>query len=225
MPPRAVVEGVQLKAAATRNREGVVGAYGCRVKAPARYQSDDEDSARWSGFPFRQGDIVISTRSKSGTIVPPAPRALSSTLSPKVPPRVSARSGSPFEDRVGFSRAVRVGDRIVVSGTAPIWPDGSCDEDAYIQTVRCLEIIATSLADVGSSMTDVVRTRMYLVDAGDASAVGRAHAASFGSVRPAATMVVVAGLLDPRWRVEIEVDAVVGSGAVPAPPPGPLPAR
>ncbi|HXY44978.1 MAG TPA: RidA family protein [Acidimicrobiales bacterium] len=125
-------------------------------------------------------------------------------------------SGSPFEASIGFSRAVRVGDRVAVSGTAPIWPDGSCDPDAGVQAARCIEIIATSVEQLGSALEDVVRTRMYLVDAADAEAVGRAHAAAFGHARPAATMVVVAGLLDPRWRVEIEAEAVAGSGVVPA---------
>jgi enamine deaminase RidA (YjgF/YER057c/UK114 family) len=96
-----------------------------------------------------------------------------------------------------------------VSGTAPIWPDGSCPEDVEVQAGRCFEIIGTALADLGAGLTDVVRTRMYLVDAGDAEAVGRAHAAAVGSAAPAASMVVVAGLLDPRWRVEIEAEAEV----------------
>ncbi len=125
-------------------------------------------------------------------------------------------SGSPFEARIGFSRAVRVGDRVLVSGTAPVWPDGSCDPDPGVQAGRCLEIIAAALAEAGAAMADVVRTRMLLVDAADADAVSAAHARALGEVRPAATMVVVAGLLDPRWRVEIEAEAVVpgdGPGA------------
>ena len=117
-------------------------------------------------------------------------------------------SGSPFEPTIGFSRAVRVGDRVVVSGTAPIWPDGSCDPDAGTQTRRCLAIIATALEEAGASLDDVVRTRMFLTDARHADAVGRAHGEVFGDVRPAATMVVVAALLDPRWHVEIEAEAV-----------------
>jgi enamine deaminase RidA (YjgF/YER057c/UK114 family) len=127
--------------------------------------------------------------------------------------RSSARSGSPFEESIGFSRAVRVGDRILVSGTAPVWPDGSCHPDAGAQAARCLEIIAHSLVTLGSSLDDVVRTRMFLVTAGDAAAVGRVHAAAFDKARPAATMVVIASLLDPRWRVEIEAEAIVGAGA------------
>jgi len=119
-------------------------------------------------------------------------------------------SGSPFEAAFGFCRAVRVGDRVIVAGTAPIWPDGSCDPDPSVQARRCLDIIMTALAEVGSGPADMVRTRMFITDAADADAVGRAHSAVFGEARPAATMVVVAGLLDPRWKVEIEAEAIVG---------------
>jgi enamine deaminase RidA (YjgF/YER057c/UK114 family) len=121
--------------------------------------------------------------------------------------RIRVSSGSKFEPLIGFSRAVRAGDRVVVSGTGPVWPDGSCAPDAATQARRCLEIVEGALQQAGASRADVVRTRMYLVDADDADAVGRAHAEVFGSVRPAATMVIVAGLLDPRWRVEIEAEA------------------
>jgi enamine deaminase RidA (YjgF/YER057c/UK114 family) len=130
--------------------------------------------------------------------------------------RRRAQSGSSFEDRIGFSRAVRVGDRILVSGTAPVWPDGSCDPDVGRQADRCLEIISISLGQLGGSLDDVVRTRMFVVDADDAAEVGRAHARAFGRVRPAATMVVVAGLLDARWRVEIEAEAICASVREPA---------
>ena len=118
-------------------------------------------------------------------------------------------SDSPYEPLFGFSRAVRVGDRVVVSGTAPIWPDGSCPEDAETQAHRCLELILAALARTGARQQHVVRTRMYLVDRADADAVGRIHGAVFGAVRPASTIVVVAGLVDPRWKVEIEAEAVV----------------
>lgn len=107
---------------------------------------------------------------------------------------------------------MRVGDRVVVSGTAPVWPDGSCDPDAAVQARRCFEIIGGALAEAGARLEDVVRTRMFIVDAADADAVGAAHAEVFGDVRPAATMVVVKALLDPRWRVEIEAEAVVAAG-------------
>ena len=123
--------------------------------------------------------------------------------------RRRASSGSPFETPIGFSRAIRAGDRVLVSGTAPVWPDGSCDPDPYTQACRCFEIAIGALEELGGAAGDVVRTRMYLLDAADWEAVGRAHNAYFEAVRPAATMVVVAGLLDPRWRVEVEVEAQV----------------
>jgi enamine deaminase RidA (YjgF/YER057c/UK114 family) len=118
-------------------------------------------------------------------------------------------SGSPYEPLIGFSRAVRVGRRVLVAGTAPIWPDGSCDPDPEAQAARCLEIVLGALAEAGAGAEHVVRTRMYLVDPADWEAVGRAHGTVFAEVRPAATMVVVAGLLDPRWRVEIEAEALL----------------
>lgn len=116
---------------------------------------------------------------------------------------------SPYEDPIGFSRAVRVGDVIEVSGTGPVWSDGSCDPDPEVQAARCLDIAIGALERAGGRAEDVVRTRMYLTDAADWEAVGRAHGAVFGHVRPAATMVVVAALLDPRWKVEVEVQAVM----------------
>lgn len=120
-------------------------------------------------------------------------------------------SGSPFEPTIGFSRAVRVGDRILVSGTAPVWPDdGPCDPDPEAQATRCLEIIVEALAQAGAGPEHVVRTRMFLTDPADADAVGRAHGKVFGDVRPAATMVVVAALLRPEWKVEIEAEAMLG---------------
>jgi len=123
--------------------------------------------------------------------------------------RARAESGSPYELRYGFSRAVRVGDRVVVAGTAPIWPDGSCDPDVGTQTERCLTIIGAALQELGASVDDVVRTRMFITDPSDADAVGAAHGAVFATARPAATMAVVAGLLDPRWKVEIEAEAIL----------------
>jgi enamine deaminase RidA (YjgF/YER057c/UK114 family) len=121
--------------------------------------------------------------------------------------RQRVASGSPFEPQVGFSRALRVGDRVLVSGTGPIWPDGSCDPDPERQAHRCLEIIVDALEECGARADQVTRTRMFITDAGDAEAVGRAHSAVFGEAQPTATMVVVAGLLDPRWKVEIEAEA------------------
>ena len=119
------------------------------------------------------------------------------------------RSDSPYEPVLGFVRAVRSGSRVLVSGTAPVWPDGSCDPDPYEQARRCIAIIADALRAAGADLGDVVRTRMFLVDVRDADAVGRAHAEAFAASPPAATMVVVAALLDPRWRVEIEAEAVI----------------
>ena len=123
--------------------------------------------------------------------------------------RVRVQGESPYEEPIGFSRAIRVGDRVLVSGTAPVWPDGECRPGASAQTERCIELIAKALAGAGAELSDVVRTRMFIVDPADADAVGEAHGRAFGEVRPAATMVVVAGLLDPRWKVEIEAEAVV----------------
>ncbi|MDQ3571768.1 MAG: RidA family protein [Actinomycetota bacterium] len=122
--------------------------------------------------------------------------------------RPHAGSDSPFEERYGFSRAVRVGDRVLVSGTAPVWPDGTCDPDAVAQMHRCCEIAVAALGELDAGPADVVRTRMFVTDATFADAVGAVHGQFFGAARPAATMVVVAGLLDPRWRVELEVEAV-----------------
>ncbi len=110
---------------------------------------------------------------------------------------------------MGYCRAVRAGDQVHVAGTAPQLPDGSVDTDVEAQARRCLEIIEGALIEAGSDIADVVRTRVYLVDPGDFDAVARAHRHVFGGVRPANTTVVVAQLLDERWRVEIEADAVV----------------
>lgn len=127
--------------------------------------------------------------------------------------RPTARSGSPFERRYGFSRAVRVGERVVVAGTAPVPPPGEAvAAGAGAQMLRCGEIALAALADLGAASGDVVRTRMFIVDASDADDVGAAHAELFGAAAPAATMVVVAGLLDPAWRVELELEAVIGAG-------------
>lgn len=118
-------------------------------------------------------------------------------------------SGSPYEAMLGFCRALRVDDRVVVAGTAPIWPDGSVDPDPEAQASRCLEIILAALGDLGAVPADVVRTRMFITDAGVAESVGRAHSKAFGTEVPVSTIVVVAGLLDDRWVVEIEAEAIV----------------
>jgi enamine deaminase RidA (YjgF/YER057c/UK114 family) len=113
---------------------------------------------------------------------------------------------SPYEPVIGFSRAVRVGDTVHVSGTGPV---GADEADAATQTRHTLGIISAALEKAGARMEDVVRTRLYLTHVDDWEAVGRAHGEVFGAIRPAATMVVVAGLLHPAWRVEIEADAVI----------------
>jgi enamine deaminase RidA (YjgF/YER057c/UK114 family) len=123
--------------------------------------------------------------------------------------RRHARSGSPFEDTIGFSRAVRIGSSVVVSGTAPVWPDGQVDPDPAVQARRCWEIVVAALSELGAGVGDVVRTRQYVVSPAVAEAVGAVHGEVFGDVLPASTLVVVAGLLDPRWVVEVEADAVV----------------
>ncbi len=123
--------------------------------------------------------------------------------------RQRVASGSPYEALFGFCRAMRVGDRVLIAGTAPIWPDGSCAPDAGAQAARCFEIIVTALRQVGGEPRHVVRTRMFITDAADNEAVGLAHGAVFAEARPVATMVVVAGLLDPRWKVEIEAEAII----------------
>jgi enamine deaminase RidA (YjgF/YER057c/UK114 family) len=118
-------------------------------------------------------------------------------------------SGSPFEPTIGFSRALRVGARVLVSGTGPIWPDGSCPEEADAQARQCFAIIGAALAEAGAAIEDVVRTRMFLTSVEDADAVASVHGELFANIRPAATMVVVAALLDPRWKIEIEAEAII----------------
>lgn len=115
---------------------------------------------------------------------------------------------SPYEPIIGFSRAVRVGDSVHVSGTGPV---GAEPTDAATQTRHTLELIRTALEKAGARLEDVVRTRLYLTHVEDWEAIGRVHGEFFGAIRPAATMVVVAALLNPSWRVEIEADAVIGA--------------
>jgi enamine deaminase RidA (YjgF/YER057c/UK114 family) len=118
-------------------------------------------------------------------------------------------SGAAFEDRVGYARAVRAGDRVWVSGTAPIMPgDADPPAGAYDQAKVCLQIIERALTEAGATMDDVVRTRIYVTDAAAIDQVGRAHGEAFAKARPATTG-IVAQLLDPRWLVEIEAEAVI----------------
>jgi enamine deaminase RidA (YjgF/YER057c/UK114 family) len=119
-------------------------------------------------------------------------------------------SGSPYEPTIGFSRAVRDGRHVFVAGTCAVMPEGKePPRDAYGQARRCLEIIVAALEEAGATPKDVVRTRVFLLDAGDADEVGRAHGELFGDVRPVSTMIVVSAFLDPRWIVEIEADALL----------------
>lgn len=128
-------------------------------------------------------------------------------------------SGSPFEPRIGFSRAVRVGPFVAVSGTAPIAPDGgvAAPGDLYGQTKRCLEIIAQAIGKAGLGLGDVVRTRVMLTDISRWEEAARAHGEVFGKVKPASTFVEVKGLINRDWLVEIEADCVA------PPPPAPEP--
>ena len=122
-------------------------------------------------------------------------------------------SASPFEQRYGFSRALRTGRRIEVAGTAPIPQDGTPPPTGpYEQMLLCGSIAVGGIEALGGQLRDVVRTRMFITDAANADAIGRAHAEVFGPADPVATMVVVAGLLDPTWLVEIEVSAEAADG-------------
>src|SRR5580765_1522304 len=120
--------------------------------------------------------------------------------------RRSIPAVSPFAATVGYSRAIRAGQHIYVSGTAPI----GCDSpDPYEQAKRCLEIIVAALRELGAGPEHVVRTRVFITDPADWEAIGRAHGEVFGDVRPASAMLVITGLLDPAWKVEIEADALL----------------
>ena len=129
--------------------------------------------------------------------------------------RTNISGGSPFEPIIGFSRAARVGNMVHLAGTGPV---GAENEDAAGQTRRIFLIAAEALAKAGASLNDVVRTRMFLTHVEDWEAVGLVHGEFFSRIRPAATMVVVAALLNPAWRIEIEMDAVIGVPPTSAPP-------
>jgi enamine deaminase RidA (YjgF/YER057c/UK114 family) len=121
-------------------------------------------------------------------------------------------SGSPYEPVFGYSRAVRVGQHVSVAGTAPIMADGGePPSDAYGQTRRCLEIILAALAETGAAADDVIRTRVYATRAEDFDEVARAHGEVFSDIRPASAYIVVDTLVDPRWLVELEADAIVAA--------------
>lgn len=124
-------------------------------------------------------------------------------------------TGRPLEASIGFSRAIRVGARIEISGTAPTNPDGSTagGNDLYLQAQACFAIIQAAIEELGGRLADVYRTRMLLTDPAYSEAVGRAHGELFGDIKPAATMVVVAALLNPEWLVEIEAWAEIDDSA------------
>jgi enamine deaminase RidA (YjgF/YER057c/UK114 family) len=124
--------------------------------------------------------------------------------------RTNIPGTSPYEPIIGFSRAVRVGNVVHLSGTGPI---GAENESAAGQTQRIFEIASGALAQAGASLKDVVRTRMYLTHVEDWEAIGRVHGEYFSEIRPAATMVVVAALLNPAWRIEMEFEAVIEGSA------------
>jgi enamine deaminase RidA (YjgF/YER057c/UK114 family) len=131
--------------------------------------------------------------------------------------RQNISGGSPYEPIIGFSRAVRVGNTVHLAGTAPV---GADNEDAAGQARRVFAIAEKALAEAGASFKDVVRTRMYLTRVEDWEAIGRVHGEFFGDIRPAATMVVVAQLLNPAWRIEIEMDAVIDDSRIGVQPQG-----
>jgi enamine deaminase RidA (YjgF/YER057c/UK114 family) len=119
-------------------------------------------------------------------------------------------TGSPYEVALGYSRAVRAGDRVFVAGCAPVMPDdGDPPPDSYGQTKRCIERIEHALVEAGGGLGDVVRTRAYLTPAADFDDFGRAHGEAFRDIRPANTTVIVAALVDRRWLLEIEAEAVL----------------
>jgi enamine deaminase RidA (YjgF/YER057c/UK114 family) len=120
--------------------------------------------------------------------------------------RTAVPAVSAFAETVGYSRAVRDGRHVYVSGTAPV---GIVSGDPFAQAKRCLEIILEALRELGAGPEHVVRTRIFVVDAADWEEIGRAHGEVFGSIQPATSMLVISGLLDPTWKVEIEADALL----------------
>lgn len=123
--------------------------------------------------------------------------------------RQNIPSGAPWEDQVGYCRAVRIGNTIEVSGTAPIRDGKTVGDNAYEQTKVCLEIIKEAIEKAGGKIEDVVRTRMFVTDISQWVMIGKAHGEVFGEIKPATTMVEVKALIDPEMMVEIEATAVI----------------
>lgn len=119
---------------------------------------------------------------------------------------------SPFEEQAGFTRALRVGDRIIVSGTVGVAADGTVPESAGEQAAVCFDLIRQYVEQLGGRSADVVRVRMFATDIADADAITAAFSSALSHARPTGTLVAIAGLYDPRWKVEIEAEAVIGSG-------------
>tara|TARA_A100001391_G_scaffold83275_1_gene54463 strand:- start:4502 stop:4906 length:405 start_codon:yes stop_codon:yes gene_type:complete len=119
---------------------------------------------------------------------------------------------SPFEEKAGFTRAIRVGDRIIVSGTVGVEEDGSVSPDAGRQAERCFELILAYVAELGGQSGDVVRARMFVTDIKDADAVTAAFSQALGHARPTGTLVAISALYNAEWKCEIEAEAVIGSG-------------
>jgi enamine deaminase RidA (YjgF/YER057c/UK114 family) len=163
---------------------------------------DVDAEAGWRLAPDGAGELVFGAHALVRTAAPPSPRPAAARADRR---RVS--SGSPFEPRIGFSRALRAGRRVLVSGTGPVLPGGDCPEGTLAQARRCWEIVLHALAEAGASVDDVVRTRTLLTPAADADAAMAAHGEVFADVRPASTMLVVHALLDDRWTVEVEAEA------------------